>query len=523
MNLSTCERVVFSLATFSVLAAGLFLLLTGTAPKAVADGDNVFVMPGGSGDCAQANPCDLQTALSTATDGDTLYLGEGAYTGAGGAVVTITKSIALYGGWDGTTATPPVRDPDAYPTVIDGEDAQRGVYIGGPVTVTLEGLTIARGRTLSTTARGWDGAGLYARDADLTLRFTNVYSNVVDVHDTDDSRAYGGGAAVDGGKLLVEDATFRWNSAWARAVSRGGGLSISETLTATVIGSLFQDNDAWHGSGLCFLGDKSDRAPLTVKDCTFADNGWGRSSGSASGGYAGAIEVKNAHAHIVQNVFRGNRASNDYGAVAVWSSSLSFTRNVITGNTCGQTSGLYLASLWPFTATNNIIAANQSSRGWLELPAVRVGSGRGQFLHNTIAQNDSTYGLQVDSGATVALTNTLLVSHTVGITVTGGSTARLEGTLWGSGAWANLTDWGGDGAIVTGTVNVWGDPRFVNPDGGDYHIGVGSAARDKGVDAGVDEDIDGESRPEGNGYDIGADESGPQWDVYLPLVARDHP
>ena len=140
------------------------------------------------------------------------------------------------------------------------------------------------------------------------------------------------------------------------------------------------------------------------------------------------------------------------------------------------------------------------------------------MLHNTIARNDNTYGVRITGGSAVALTNTILVSHTVGITVTTGSTATLQGTLWGSGTWGNDSDWGGDGAIVTGTVNIWGDPAFVDPDGGDYHIGPSSAARDAGVPAGETDDVDGDPRL--GALDIGADEF--VWHAYLPLVTRNY-
>ena len=106
----------------------------------------------------------------------------------------------------------------------------------------------------------------------------------------------------------------------------------------------------------------------------------------------------------------------------------------------------------------------------------------------------------------MALTNTILVSHSVGITVAAGNTATLEATLWGTDTWANLTDWGGAGTIITGTVNIWDDPAFVNPDARDYDIGPESAAIDTGVPARVYYDIDDEPRPTGKGYDIGADE-----------------
>jgi hypothetical protein len=76
----------------------------------------------------------------------------------------------------------------------------------------------------------------------------------------------------------------------------------------------------------------------------------------------------------------------------------------------------------------------------------------------------------------------------------------------------NGTDTGDTGAILTGTVNLWDDTAYVDPDNGDYCIGPGSGAVDAGVDVGVTSHIDGEPRPydgDGDGideFDIGADE-----------------
>ena len=80
--------------------------------------------------------------------------------------------------------------------------------------------------------------------------------------------------------------------------------------------------------------------------------------------------------------------------------------------------------------------------------------------------------------------------------------------------------WANDHDGVQGTNPLHGDPAFVDSEGGDYHIGPGSAAIDAGADAGVTTDIDGDQRPAGPLPDVGADEAW-RWAYYLPLVVRD--
>src|SRR5512136_779423 len=108
MNLSKSKYIALSLAASGLLLAALFLLLSGTIQTASAAPGEWFVTPGGGGNCSQGSPCDLEDALSAAAGGDAIYIAEGNYTGTGGAVITLTQSITLYGGWDGTTTTPPV-------------------------------------------------------------------------------------------------------------------------------------------------------------------------------------------------------------------------------------------------------------------------------------------------------------------------------------------------------------------------------------------------------------------------------
>jgi hypothetical protein len=228
--------------------------------------------------------------------------------------------------------------------------------------------------------------------------------------------------------------------------------------------------------------------------------------------YGGGVSISSSTASVSGNVLQGNNA-NRGGGVHLYFSDVTLRNNLITGNTTNWRSGGVDIEGCVATLENNVVADNY---------ALMYGSGilithsTAKFLHTTIARNTGGDGSGVhvlwDTPSTAVFTNTIVVNHAVGITVSNESTVTLNATLWHANDGGNT---GGAGSIST--LNDYsGDPAF-GIDG--YHLTDASAAIDRGVvtTAGVTDDIDGDKRPQGLGYDLGADEF-QQGRVFLPLV-----
>jgi parallel beta-helix repeat protein len=454
-------------------------------------------------DCTGITDCytSVQGAVDAAGVGDLIKVASGIYTGTnshGGQtqVVYVDETLTVRGGY--TVTDWDTSYPFTQPTVLDAGQQGRVIYVTGDVTPTLEGLCLTNGSSTQ------NGGGIYVEDAHPRISTCNVYSNTA---------AWGGaGIAVNGSADVVLAGSWIHHN----AANSGGGVYVDSSSDVTLSDNHIYSNTAQMTDGGGVYVYKSDAISLM--------HNYIRHNRATGGGDGGGVYLDSSETTLLGNTVELNQATYG-GGLSIVNSDALIEGNRVLGNRAGSEGGIQIVES-TITLVNNVVAENEKL-GFPCAAGIGVEDSFVTLLHNTIAHNWSphllasgVYVAEPDARASVVtLTNNILVSHTVGITVGAGSTATLEATLWGTSTWANEADWGGTGAIVTGTAgnNVWGTPVFVAPDDGDYHLGPESAAIDRGLEIGVAEDIDGD--PRWGTPDLGADEF--VWKVFLPLVARD--
>ena len=338
-----------------------------------------------------------------------------------------------------------------------------GAYVSGTLTLTdaqFISNTAVKTSALMAFAIASDGAGLYAvGPAALSGgRFERNASL---------NGGSGGGMFAAKG-LTVSGTQFVHNDAGRN--SHGGGLAVSGTLTLS--GGLFYGNQATDGGGGAHV-----LGSALVSGARFENNGL-----TFTGG--GGLRVFGGFARITNTLF--------------------------ISNTGDDGSGLELITTSDSRIVNSLFARNHVANG----AALAVGgSGRTAILHVTVADTSLNPGTAIRvEGGIVGITDTIMLNHSVGINQTAGSVSEDYNLFFTNGS-DRL------GTVTIGSHSFNGNPAFVNPTTDNDHLGPASAAIDQGIGAGVTFDVDGDSRPQGNGFDIGYDEA-TYSSLFLPLIMR---
>jgi hypothetical protein len=289
-----------------------------------------------------------------------------------------------------------------------------------------------------------------------------------------------------GGGIATTHAEITGTQIARNASPNGVGGGAYANMTATVTDTVFLENSAASGGGLAILGGDAQ-----VTGGRFEGNQ--ASAGQSEGGgiYSGGPTLTVAGADFLRNSTNGYGGGISANATAI--SGARFIANQAgIGGAVHQNGG--------GTIVNCLFARNDALAGVGE--ALSLAGGSPSIRHATIAGPALGSAIWVD-GATAAVLNSIITSHGYGLERNAGSVMADHNLFQG-----NLADT--QGASITNTHALSGDPRFVDPAMDDYHLQPGSAALDAGPGIGVDTDADGDARPQGGGFDLG-------WDELLPV------
>ena len=522
-------KSLFALLGALLLSAGMLFALRAGIVQADVGGQplapqaTVLYVSAISGDdanpCSQTSPCaTIQHAVDVAADGDTIIVAAqdvqltptpitrtNVYTGDGENVVLVDKSLTLEGGY--VHLSTGGWGIGLRLTQIDGENERRPIAIASGITVTLRRLELERGNTTH-------GGGLYADGATLEL-------SLIEAHDNWGN--YGGGFYLRDCKVNIssDDPLQSGLHAYNNRALSGGGLYV-EGGSPVLSALLLHDNQAMGPGGALAL---EGGAPIII----------GGAAHKNSANIGGGLYLHDSRARIAGMLILSNDAVYGGGLYVEGPIGFSeeaiplFVNNYIRFNEASRSGGAIYFKEAVAGLANNIVAQNSARDG----AALYLYASSPQLFHTTIASNTGTSGIYItQQPGTVwppaapipsrpAFTNTILSGHTTGIYMdsTGfpdpfQNHLTMEGTLW----WENDTEANGHPELISHEDDVEGDPRYtctdlppdcLNP----FHILTDSAAMDTGVPValtlpGTDlfVDIDLETRPSGEGYDLGADE-----------------
>jgi len=163
--------------------------------------------------------------------------------------------------------------------------------------------------------------------------------------------------------------------------------------------------------------------------------------------------------------------------------------------------------------TNNIIRRNRVHNNGV---GVLLGDGNNNIAYNNLVYANGA-GIQIRNGGS----NNQAYNNTVSGNSGGDSGGACVLNVNDNSAICNNICWGNELDAITGggslnpracnnSSNLFRNPNFVNAAGGDFHLQSGSPAIDTGVSlAGIfTDDFEGNSRPVGTAWDIGAYEFG---------------
>jgi predicted outer membrane repeat protein len=440
----------------------------------------------------------VQDALAVASSGMQIWVAEGVYypdEGAGQthddvtSTFTLTDGVELYGGFMGTEGSLDERDWDTHITVLSG-DIDHETY---PDTTDSNGVVTDTANIAGTNAIHV----VYSVDTTV-LPVLNGLFITAGYAEGSGSEDYGGGMYNASSSPALTNVTFSGNSA-----QHGGGMFNNDS-DPTLINVTFSNNSAGDDGG--GMHNKFYSNP-TLTNVTFYANGANGEEGIGGGMY----NTDYSNPTLTDVTFSGNTAALDGGGMYNNYSCPLLTKATFYGNSAGGSGGgMYTLAE---DANNCITLINVT---FSNNSAGNDGGGMVNGMCGFTLINVSFSGNSaVDAGG--GMRNSQNSSSTLINVVFWGNTAGSSGNqiyndeVNPSISFSDIQDSGGSGAGwdsslgTDGGGNIDADPLFVDALNDDLHLSAGSPAINTGDDSVCPfTDLDGVTRPQGSGCDMGA-------------------
>jgi len=411
----------------------------------------------------------IQAAINDAamTAGGEVWVKQGSYTIS--APITVNKAIKVYAGYSGSGS---VRDPDVYPTTINGNRSVKHCF---EVTANaqIDGFLITRGSAWGLVPRG---GGMLITNCSATVSHCTFYRNeavewgggiatisangttISDCEFVENTSSYYGGGGMYNyqSTLTITGCTFHANKAGTEELANGGGM-LNEEGSPTIVNCMFTNNAAQYGAGL-----HNYHSNAHIEACTFADCNVATVGGGGLYNLGGAPTISKC-------LFQGNQVTHRGGAILDQSASRFVNCLLWDNSTIVYGGAVYVG------------------RDMSE-----IGVSTAEFINCTISGNQASHGGGLYSySAEAVLTNCVVWGNQAFLSRPG---IYNHTALWPTQATASYSDIEDD-AVYPGTGNILEDPLFVNAAGGDFHLPFDSPCVDAGSNGAITESQDYEGHP----------------------------
>lgn len=351
--------------------------------------------------------------------------------------------------WDGLTLLGPKQSiKNATGTVSQGGtiNIADGVYSGENNTnITIDkNMTIIGQSMENTIINGDNSAGIFTIQNGINatiLNLTLINGNATQIRTLENENVTVGGAIFNAGNLTVLDSVFTGNTAnWGGAIGNIGTVTLNDCIFANNSAHTFVLASSYNG----FMGSAYGGAiynyydsVVTANDCAFTDN-YALNGNNINNGFSYGGAIYNG----------GARTNTNYGILDIFDS-------IFINNTATSEGGAIFN--WDIMTVNgSIFEDNHAKWGGAIDSYFSANVIDCIFLNNTATGPEYGYGGAISSGGTTSIDNSVFIGNiatTNGGAINNGGACTINGTIFLNNTAYGTGTYDGGGAIHHLSVN----------------------------------------------------------------------